>query len=52
MIFGERLTTKLSIAVMLKDDMAPDGKAFGDLFLKATDSGGPFAARYRILSYC
>lgn len=36
MIFLERTKTSLTLAVMLKDDLSPDKKTIGDVFLKAT----------------
>jgi hypothetical protein len=35
MIFLERISTVLSIAIMLKDELSPDQRAMGDLFLQA-----------------
>ncbi len=33
MIFLERIESNLTLAVLLKDDLSPDKKAFGNLFL-------------------
>ncbi len=36
MVFLERTKTSLTLAVMLKDDLSPDKKTIGDVFLNAT----------------
>lgn len=40
MIFLERIRKRLSMAVMPKDDIAPDKKVIGDVFLKFSKASG------------